>query len=176
MKTLIVSLLLAMLGLVRSALGGPIHQAAMAGDIEKVKAILAANPEAIETKGGDTSQTPLHYAVWFGNTALAEFLLTQKADVSSKDAWGMTPLHTAVYRGQLKLLELLFAHKAEVNARDLNNETPLHLATTREIASLLLAHKADVNAKDCHGWTPLALAKKNNRKEVVEVLRQNGGK
>jgi hypothetical protein len=38
----------------------------------------------------------------------------------------------------------------------------------------LISNGADINARDERGWTPLDYAKKNNRKEVREILRSSG--
>jgi hypothetical protein len=38
----------------------------------------------------------------------------------------------------------------------------------------LIRNGADINARDERGWTPLDYAKKNNRKEVREILRSSG--
>ena len=176
MKTLTLSLLLVTLLVSRSASGGEIQQAAMKNDIEKVKALLSANPELVNSKSGESLRAPLHWAAWFGFEALADLLVAKGADVNVIDGGGQAPLHIAVVQKQKKMVDWLLAHKANVNARDINNETPLHYVETKEIAALLVAHKADVNAKEDHGWTPLTLAKRNSHKEVVDVLRQNGAK
>jgi ankyrin repeat protein len=136
--------------------------------------------------------TPLYVAAQAGNIEVAQVLLSHKADVNAKDdSDGTTPLHRAAEAGRKDIVELLLAHGAEVNAKmkfanidpPLNGEgmTPLHIAVLnnhRDIVELLLAHKADVNAKTYYGDTPLKLATDpwHNKKEIIELLRQHGGK
>jgi hypothetical protein len=62
--------LLAWSGIARS---GEIHDAAEAGDVAKVKALLAGNPNLVNAKD-DHGDTPLHWAVRFGYKDLADLL------------------------------------------------------------------------------------------------------
>jgi ankyrin repeat protein len=152
--------------------GGGIHEAARAGDLEKVKALLEDNPDLVFSKD-NLDETPLHYAAIFGGKGVAELLLANKTKVNAKDINGETPLHWAAYSGHKDVAELLLANKAEVNAKDTNGLMPLHLAARlghKDVAALLLASNADVNAKEKHGWTPLHFAVFDGRKEVVELL------
>ena len=73
---------------------GEIHDATKAGDLEKVKALLTANPDLVDSKDKE-SDTPLHLTVRWGRHGkeMAELLLTNKADVNAKDKIGQTPLH-----------------------------------------------------------------------------------
>ncbi len=126
------------------AFGGEIHDASRAGDLGKVKALLKENPDLVNSKD-DSGQTPLHYAVHYGQKAVAEFLLANKANVNARTSKGVTALHLAAQQGN------------------------------KEMVELLLAHKADVNAKTTIGWTPLYLAAQNGHKDVAALLLQNGG-
>jgi ankyrin repeat protein len=125
------------------AFGGAIHDAASAGDLEKVKALLKANPNLVFSK--DTNGlTPLHFAAANGHKDVAELLLANKAEVDAKS-----------------------------NAKTTRGGTPLHLAAMNgreDVAALLLASKADVNASDHKGRTALDWAK--GHKEVMAVLLQ----
>jgi ankyrin repeat protein len=44
------------------------------------------------------------------------------------------------------------------------------------LVDLLLDKKADVNMKDADGETPLDEAEEQGNKEIIELLRQHGGK
>jgi hypothetical protein len=158
--------------------GGGIHEAARAGDLEKVKALLKDNPDLVFSKD-NLDETPLHYAAIFGGKGVAELLLANKAKVNAKDINGETPLHWAAYSGHKDVAELLLANKAEVNAKAIHGLMPLHLAARlghKGVAELLLANKAEVNAKAIHGLTALHFAVFDGRKEVVELLLANKAK
>ena len=148
------------------------HAAVRAGDVAKVKQLLATAPELVDAKDwlGDT---PLQVAVQMGSTELVELLLAHKADVNAKANAGWTPLHWAAYWSRKEIAGLLLRHKADVNAQNSVGFTPLHWAAYRgskEVAELLLAYKANVNANDCYRRTPLHHAAYWNRKAVAEVL------
>ena len=156
------------------ALCAEIHDAAQAGNLEKVKALFKANPGLISTTD-DNGCTPLLAATAYDRKDVIEFLLTTKSDVNARDKDGMTPLHWAVTFGKKENAELLLAKNADVNARDNLGMTPLHRAAAydghKEIIDLLLAAKADVHAKDNLGMTPLHGARS---KEAAESLLAAG--
>jgi ankyrin repeat protein len=157
---------------------GEIHDAAKAGDLAKVKALLKDNPKLVSRKDSHYDYTPLHYAAQAGHKDMAELLLANKADVNAKDKFGMTPLHDATVRGHKEVAELLLAKRAQVNARDMDNWTPLHFAASnghKDVAELLLSNGARINAKDVKGRTPLSLAVGTHHEDVVELLRRHGG-
>jgi ankyrin repeat protein len=132
---------------------GPIHGAANAGDLAKVKALLITNPELVSSKDAN-KETPLHLAVHGGFTDIVELLLANGADVNAKDYIGQTPLSQAgIYK--TALVELLLVHGADANAKDHRGFTPLYHAAmmgNRAVAELLLAHGAEVNVERDNGW------------------------
>src|SRR4051812_2557461 len=65
------------------AAGGEIHDAVKAGDLKSVAAMLAANPGLVSDYDA-SGQLPLHVAAAHSQTALANLLLTNKADVSAR--------------------------------------------------------------------------------------------
>lgn len=163
-----------------------IHQAALDGNLDKVKALIEANPSLVSSRVPTNSPylirydgfTPLICAAENGHREIVEFLLTNKADISATSANGWTALHAAAYFGHKDVVEVLLSHKAKINAKDLDGNTPLHLASGgrhKDIVELLLANKADVNAKDVRGETPLHLAILMKSGEIADLLRKNGG-
>ena len=163
------------------AFGGEIHDAAKSGDLEKIKLLLKGNPDLVFNKDAD-GRTPLHYAASCTNKDVVELLLADKADVNAKDNDGRTPLHLASEDGRKDVVELLLANHADVNAKDSYGDAPLHWVADwgrKDLVKLLLASKADINAKDNRGYTPLHCALESDQgahKDVVKILRQNGGK
>jgi cytohesin len=163
-----------------------------------VAAFLLAHKANVNAKGKDEAftgegfqgkslgGTPLHWAAMKSDKGMAELLLTNGADVNTKDDG--TPLHWAVSPTRHKpisackeMMELLLANSANVNAKDDDGETPLHRAVwapNTEMAELLLAHEADVNAKDNKDETPLHIVAARGRAketDMVKLLLAKGG-
>ena len=161
--------------------GGDIHNAAKAGDLEKVKALLKDHLDLVFNKDND-GRSPLHWAASYGHKNVVELLLANKAAVNAKDNNDGTPLLYATAGGRRDVVQLLLANKAEVNAKDKGGMTPLHLAASmghKEMAELLLTNKAEVNATNNLGVTPLHYATAGGYnvgfQAVAELLRQHGG-
>src|SRR5476649_2404567 len=93
---------------------GEIHDAAKSGDLAKVKALLKANPDFVNSKNTN-GLTPLDYAAYSGHIDVVKLLLENKADVNATNKSGMTPLSFAVDAGHRDVAELLLANKAEVD-------------------------------------------------------------
>src|SRR5208337_1072836 len=140
------------------AFGAEIHDAAMKGDVAKVKAILQVHPELVLSEDTD-GETPLHWAAAFGQEDIVDLLLANNTDALAKtNKAGETPLHVAAAKGFTGVAETLLTHKADVNARDGGGNTSLHWATLwnhPDMVQLLLAHQADANAKTNKGRTPM---------------------
>jgi ankyrin repeat protein len=159
--------------------GGGIQEAAAAGDLPRVEALLKANPALISLQDA-SGWTPLFFAVASGYTNVPGWLLEHGADVNAATHGGWTALHWAAVYDQKVMAELLLAYKAQVDARDNCGETPLHKAAAnggRDIAELLVARHADLEAKAFNfprAGTPLHFAARSGQKEVAEFLLAHG--
>ena len=100
----------------------------------------------VDAKGGKLMATPLHYSTVHGHTPIVERLLDKGADVEVTDANGETPLHDAATFGRIEIVKMLFTHKADVNSVTPEKKTPLDYAIEA------------------------------NAEEVIDYLKQNGGK
>jgi hypothetical protein len=153
-------------------LGAGIFDSIRAGDVEKVKALLKADPKLANTRSEDSS-TPLQLAALEGHLAIAELLLDNRADVNARGPREETALHLAIYGGHQSVTELLLDQHADVRAQNSAGETPLHLAARkghREIAELLLEHNADLKLADNQGFTALHTAAAAGQGEIVKLL------
>jgi ankyrin repeat protein len=131
---------------------GEVHDAVAAGDLNRVRALVAANPALLDSRD-ELGFTPLHKACFTQQGAVARFLLDQGASVTARDAFQQTPLHRASYASgrDLALIRRLIAKGADVNALGINGITPLHWAAFKgdvALAKLLFANGADANAYD----------------------------
>lgn len=153
---------------------GEIHDAAKAGNIEKVRALLLADPNLVSSKV-QPDVTPLHLAAGEGHKDIVELLLSYKADVAAKSIGGFTPLHYAAMGGRMHVVELLLANKADVNAQA-GRMTPLCFAARKgykDVVALLVASGATVDVKMPLRYTPLHDAAKGGYLDVAELLLAN---
>lgn len=123
--------------------------------------------------------SPLHLAMYFRYTQLANRLLKEGVDTDTKDSFGMTSLMWASQVGNMEMTRTLIHLRASLNARNNDGENALHLAIKHRqenIAVLLIDEKdLDINAPADEGgghWnvTPLMLAIEREEFNVVQKL------
>jgi uncharacterized protein len=123
-----------------------VFEAAATGDEARLQAILSESPTAAQAVSGD-GWTPLHLAAAFGTPLGVAALIFRGArvDAVSENAQRNQPLHAAMALGK-------------------NPST----------VELLIAHGADVNATQAGGFTPIFAAATANRKDLAELLVNQG--
>ena len=96
--------------------------------------------------------TALHYAVYYGNQEIGEFLITHSADFDSQTDLKVTPLIVSVQQAYQKLAELLVNMGAEINISDHLGNTALFYAIQnhqKKITEILLNKRSlNINAKN----------------------------
>lgn len=135
-----------------------IHDAAAAGDLVKVKALLEADPTLLESKA-DYGETPLISACSKTQIAVADFLIDKGANVNARNIYGVPVLNYAINDGDecVPLVQLLLDKGAEVNVQNSDGGSPLHAVARTDnfnVARLLIEHGADLHSPGRHG-TPL---------------------
>jgi len=168
------------LALSSSAFCGPIHEAARKGDVNKVKALLQADPKLVSDKDKQ-GNSPLHVAAFHSQMAVAQVLVDAGANVNAKNNYGaFTPSELGGVlwaSNHPDPVSLLTVHG--VDTRDnTNGYTPLDVALFsarhKDIVALLLAKGADVNAMAASGATPLFWAVMRGQKEDAQLLLDKG--
>lgn len=153
----------------------PLHLAARAGNLAKVKEILQKfdninnGVKDLLSKQNQEGETPLYVAAENGHTlVVGEFLRHSDAETSSIPANnGYDPFHVAAKQGHLDVLkELLRFFPSLVMTTDTTNSTALHTAAAQghiDVVNLLL----DIDSN-------LAKIARNNGKTVLHTAARMG--
>ena len=114
-----------------------IHDAALKGDLDQVRALVLRDPSLVNAEKAPNAKTPLHYAAQEGHVPVVAFLLDQGAQVNRPNIAGETPLHYAVSLDSPETVALLIARGADVNAKTEDGRTPLQMAAAwRQMGSI----------------------------------------
>lgn len=156
----------------------PIHDAARAGDIAKVTALLAADPSLVNAKDS-YGQTPLFQASAYGRLDVVKLLLAKGAavrftvhDDAEGDDPGCTPLLLAAENGHLEIVRLLLAKGADVNAKASYNT--IHETATPLIGATEVSSDYERLGGGSLPGSREVTTKKHGYLEVVRVLLENG--
>ena len=149
-----------------------------AGDFDRVKAMLSADPRLVGARSAK-GESAILTAVYRGHKEIVN-LLAHGANVAatSTNSNGNTPLHAALAGNHSFVAGLLLGAGSDVNAADAAGWRPLHLAAANnslDTMKTLIAQGADVHAANAQGQTPLALAQEKNLREAAALLRRHGG-
>jgi len=153
-----------------------IHDAALQGDLPRVKALLAKDPSLLNAKGHN-EKAPLHWAAQGGHLELAKYLISRGAAVDALNIQKETPLVYAAEGGHLKLAELLIAKGAGVNVRTTLQASPIHYALWAEqieLVKLMLKKGADLKWERGTGFSLLHEAANHQSTELVALLLKMG--
>ena len=121
-------------------------------------------------------ETALSLAAYTGKLSFVQRLLEAGAEVNM---YGWSPLAYAAFNGHVAIAELLLKRGAEINAQTENGSTALLLAARYgfiEIVDLLLKNKADPNVANQNDETAMDWALRTSNTDIVERLRQAGGR
>lgn len=106
----------------------PLHDAAAAGALRAIDALIAAGAVVDALSRDDTRRTPLLAACASGGTEACRALLRAGADPDARDASGVTPLMIAARANDRALAELLVARNANHDAHDRDGHTAADIA------------------------------------------------
>lgn len=112
-----------------------------------------------------------------GDFKRVQSLISNGADVNSKNEDGLTPLHVAAVRNRGAVVKLLIDHGADVNTKTEDGQTLLHHVAREgyvNIFKLLIDSGSDLSARDNAMRTPLNCALRWRKHDVAELLVTRG--
>jgi ankyrin repeat protein len=152
-----------------------VHEAAAAGQLDRVKHLVDANP------GLARSYSPDGFPVFaltcaFGHLPVAMYLFEMGAlvDAVATNGTGYNALTGAVAGGRADIVDWLLQNGAEPNYRYGAGFTPLLTAAANghlEIVKMLLLHGADAGAKTNDGKSAVDIAEERKHPAVAQFLR-----
>uniref|UniRef100_A0A6P7GZ23 Ankyrin repeat domain-containing protein 50-like n=1 Tax=Diabrotica virgifera virgifera TaxID=50390 RepID=A0A6P7GZ23_DIAVI len=113
-----------------------------------------------------------------GHYDIVQILVSNAADIDSKDADGRSTLYVLALDNRLAMSKYFLQQGADVETRDLEGRTPLHVSSWQghtEMVSLLLTYgKAQVDACDLENRTALHSASWQGHSDIVKMLLEHG--
>ena len=160
-----------------SAPAQDILDAVKLNDLNRIKAIIQADPQAVHGKD-NRDCTPLHWACDGGNPETVSLLIANGADLKARDTDGDTPLHWAAVKGNASIVEILIKKGADIESRNEEQQTPFMVVARNtgnvEIGKLLLHHGADIQPHDNAGYMPLNWSAVFGHRDFIDFLLDHG--
>lgn len=149
-----------------------LREAALGGDLEKVRALLARG--AAPADANPEGRTALMLAAFNGHVEVARLLLARNVDVQAQDTVGRTALMYAASGPYESMVRLLLERGADANISDKDERwTALMFAAAEghlEVVRALLSHGADPERTDIDGDKAIDFASRNGHAAVAELL------
>ncbi|KAI1124132.1 ankyrin repeat-containing domain protein [Nemania abortiva] len=165
-----------------TALHGAIYYAA---PVSLVK-LLVHRGASVEILGDD--YMPLDLAIYRGQTEIAKYLISAKANINRVNSFWGAPLHTACWVLDFDMVKLLVAKGADVNLLDPSRGTPLQVASLKDakdaaesatkqaiIRFLIDEAGADITARGGTLSSALHAACLQGTPELINMLVEGGG-
>ena len=125
-----------------------LFEAADKGDFTRVEGLLAAGHHPDTHKDLD-GNTPIHAAADKGHTDCLKALVTAGGNLTAKDNYGKSPLHMATFKNHYDTAQWIIGHP-----------------DGRQCLNMGMGFERK---------TPMKLASEMGNKELVKLLRENGG-
>lgn len=156
----------------------PAHIAAQHSNVEVLKLLLDAYPEAACIVASDGSGTPLHRAIEGRNEAAVTYLCsTYPACIKIPDAQGYLPLHVATGTDNIRILSCVHSfYPQAITCFSGDGKLPLHFFAVEEydenvsendgaadiLRFLIKKYPESVDIPDANGNTPFSLCRTEN--------------
>lgn len=150
--------------------------AARKGDNEKIKKMIAADPDFIHLVDQHDGTTPLHDAAFYGACGakdVVQTLVKAGSKVDKQDYSGQTALHKSAREDNVDVAVTLLDCGAAINLQDRSGRTALLVACQHEqgaVAQTLIVKGANVNLHDYLGKTPFQEVACHGDQKTAQML------
>ncbi|XP_076244937.1 ankyrin repeat domain-containing protein 16 [Calliopsis andreniformis] len=154
------------------------HIVCRSGDQNAFNLLLKKSAKCVEDRSNN-GRSALHVAAFHGHEHIIEQLVTCDASIlNTRDSSGCTPLHEAIKGGNLAAVKRIIELGADVKATDNVGQTILHVAALTgnmdAIRYILRDNLIDIHAEAFYNVTPLVAARRSNRMDTIECLKEFG--
>ena len=154
------------------------HEAAAAGQLDRVKQLLEKDPALAKSYSPDGFPV-FALAAAFGHLPVVRYLFEKEANVNAAatNGTGYNALTGAVTSGHKEIAVWLLENGAHANYCYGPGYTPLLAAAANgriEIVKALLEHGADLHAKANDGKSAVVIAEERKHPEIAAFLRARG--
>jgi ankyrin repeat protein len=155
-----------------------LHEAAAAGQLDRLKQLVQQNPELARSYSPDGFAV-VALAAAFGHFPAVRYLVEKGADINAAatNGTGYNALTGAVASGHKEIAVWLLENGAAPNYRYGAGYSPLLTAAANghlEIVKALVQHGADLDAKTNDGKSAVVIAEERKHPEVATFLRSQG--
>lgn len=145
-------------------------------DTAKIMKLLSEQPDVMKADLGN-GMNALHYAAYYGNDTVFDYILKNGIDLNFKDNRGRPAIYFAVSGGKPEMVKKLIAMGADVNCMLERDESLLFRASTvgnLDTVKLLVENGLDVNKKNKYGQTPISMAAQRGKTDIIKYFKSKG--
>jgi len=146
------------------------------GNTTEILQVFENDPQQMKANLG-TGLTPLHYAAYFGNVSVFDYLLNKGADLNTPDERGLAPVWFTISGQRPEMLRKLIALGADLSITNEQGDNLLFRAITArnpEIVQILLDKGFDPIKPNGYDITPIEHAVGMNSVESIQLLMAKG--